>query len=149
MVKTQSSLYEKDFYLWITSTIQSLKEEQFHELDLTNLIIELESMGKREKRELYSLLLVLIEHLLKLYYWKAEKADNYRGWKNTVIEQRKQVEILLRESPSLKSLLPESLPPLYQDAREIFLRKSELPATLIPMEVPFTLKTILDPDYFA
>lgn len=148
MVKTQSSLYEKDFYLWITSTIQSLKEEQFHELDLTNLIIELESMGKREKRELYSLLLVLIEHLLKLYYWEAQKADNYRGWKNTVIEQRKQIEILLRESPSLKSLLPESLPTLYQDAREIFLRKSELSAIIVPVESPFTLKAILDPNYF-
>lgn len=148
MVKTQSSLYEKDFYLWITSTIQSLKEEQFHELDLSNLIIELESMGKREKRELYSLLLVLIEHLLKLYYWEAQKADNYRGWKNTVIEQRKQIEILLRESPSLKSLLPESLPTLYQDAREIFLRKSELSAIIVPVESPFTLKAILDPNYF-
>ena len=147
MVKTQSSLYEKDFYLWITSTIQSLKEEQFHELDLSNLIIELEGMGKREKRELYSCLLVLIEHLLKLYYWETEKADNYRGWKNTVIEQRKQIEILLRESPSFKSLLPESLPTLYQDAREIFLRKSELSAIIVPVESPFTLKTILDADY--
>ncbi len=148
MVKTQSSLYEKDFYLWITSTIKSLEREQFHELDLTHLIIELESMGKREKRELYSRLLVLIENLLKLQYWEAEKADNYRGWKNTVIEQRKQIEILFRESPSLKSLLPESLPTLYQDAREVFLRKSDLPATIVPIESPFTLKTILDPDYF-
>ena len=145
---TQSSLYEKDFYLWIEQTVTSLKKKQFKDLDLDNLIAELESMGKGEKRELISRLLVLIEHLLKLEYWETEKEDNAREWKNTVIEQRKQIEILLRESPSLKSLLPELLLTTYQDAREVFLRKSESPPTTVPVESPLTLTTILDPNYF-
>jgi len=147
-MQLQSSLYEKDFYLWIEHTVTSLKKKQFKNLDLDNLIVELESMGKREKRELISRLLVLIEHLLKLQYWETEKGDNARGWKNTVIEQRKQIEIVLRESPSLKNLLPELLPTTYQDAREVFLRKAELSETTVPVESPFTLRTLLDPDYF-
>jgi hypothetical protein len=148
MVNSQSSLYEKDFYLWLETTVNSLKARQFQEIDLNNLIAELESMGRREKRELYNRLLILIEHLLKLQYWIEEKAYNARGWKNTVIEQRKQIEILLRTSPSLKQVLPEILPTIYEDARDIFLRKSELSETLIPVECPFTLKNTLNPDYF-
>ena len=147
-MQLQSSLYEKDFYLWIEQTVTSLQKKQFQDLDLDNLIAELESMGKREKRELISRLFILIEHLLKLQYWETEKEDNARGWKNTVIEQRKQIEILFRESPSLKQFLPELLPITYQDAREVFLRKSELSETTVPVESPFTLKTILDPNYF-
>lgn len=147
-MQLQSSLYEKDFYLWIEQTVTSLQKKQFQDLDLDNLIAELESMGKREKRELISRLFILIEHLLKLQYWETEKEDNARGWKNTVIEQRKQIEILLRESPSLKQFLPELLPTTYQDAREVFLRKSELSETTVPVESPFTLTTILDPNYF-
>lgn len=65
-----------------------------------------------------------------------------------MIEQRKQIEILLRTSPSLKQLLPEILLTSYEDARDIFLRKSELSETLIAGECPFTLKTTLNPDYF-
>ncbi|PNW51309.1 UNVERIFIED_CONTAM: hypothetical protein BEN50_10770 [Euhalothece sp. KZN 001] len=147
-MQLQSSLYEKDFYLWIEQIVTSLQKKQFQDLDLDNLITELESMGKREKRELISRLFILIEHLLKLQYWETEKEDNARGWKNTVIEQRKQIEILFRESPSLKQFLPELLSTTYQDAREVFLRKSELSETTVPVESPFTLKTILDPNYF-
>lgn len=48
----------------------------------------------------------LIEHLLKMKYWQAEKANNARGWRQTIVEQRRQLEYLLEDSPSLRGLLP-------------------------------------------
>lgn len=41
-----TSLYEQDFYLWLQTTINLLKEGKFSEIDLENLLEELESMGE-------------------------------------------------------------------------------------------------------
>ncbi|MDF5732182.1 MAG: DUF29 domain-containing protein, partial [Rhizonema sp. PD38] len=53
-VFTNSHLYDQDFYLWIEITAKQLKERRFAEVDLANLIEEIESMGRSEKRALES-----------------------------------------------------------------------------------------------
>ncbi|MBV9390199.1 MAG: DUF29 domain-containing protein [Chroococcidiopsidaceae cyanobacterium CP_BM_ER_R8_30] len=73
-----SPLYEQDFYLWLQQIAQLLKVRNFEEVDWDNLIEEIESMGRSEKRELKSRLIVLIEHLLKLMYWEAERENTER-----------------------------------------------------------------------
>jgi len=47
-------LYETDFYGWIQNQTGMLKAGSFAGLDLKNLIEEIESMGRSEKRELES-----------------------------------------------------------------------------------------------
>lgn len=49
-LNSSDNLYEKDFCLWIDATVKKLKNQQFQNIDLPNLIEEIESMGKREKR---------------------------------------------------------------------------------------------------
>jgi septal ring factor EnvC (AmiA/AmiB activator) len=111
------------------------------------LIEEIETMGRSEKRELESRLTVIAEHLLKLTYWLTEKETNAQGWRSTVVEQRRQVQRLLKESPSLRRLIPEIWIDCYQAAREDTVRKYQLAADLFPIESPFTLAEILDYDY--
>jgi len=60
-------IYDRDFHQWLEITANLLKEKKFTELDLVNLIIEIEAMGKNTQRELKNRLVVLIMHLLK---WK-------------------------------------------------------------------------------
>jgi hypothetical protein len=141
------SLYEEDFYLWIQKTARLLKEQCFEEVDLENLIEEIETMGRNEKRELESRLTTMVEHLLKLMYWQAEKDYNMRGWRGTVIEQRRQVQRLLKDSPSLKGLLGEIFLDCYQVARKDTLQKYRLPPEMFPTEPPFTVADVLNPDY--
>ncbi|HBL12656.1 MAG TPA: DUF29 domain-containing protein [Cyanobacteria bacterium UBA11162] len=140
-------LYEQDFYLWIQTTAKLLKEHRFQEVDLENLIEEIESMGRSEKKELKSRLIVLIEHLLKLIYWEAEKAYNARGWRDTIVEQRRQIDFSLEDSPSLRPLLTDLFLDSYQKARSDALRKYQLPADFFPTEPPFTLQDVFNPDY--
>ena len=66
----EKNLYEQDYYIWIEKTIHFLENNQFYDLDLENLIDEISSMGKSEKRSLESYLTRLLEHLLKLVYWQ-------------------------------------------------------------------------------
>ena len=80
----EKNLYEKDYYLWLEKTINLLENNQFSDLDLENLIEEISSIGKSEKRSLESYLTRLLEHLLKLGYWQSELEYNQRGWKNEI-----------------------------------------------------------------
>ena len=45
-----SDLYEQDFYLWIQTTAELLKQKNFTQLDLDNLIEEIQTMGKLSNR---------------------------------------------------------------------------------------------------
>jgi hypothetical protein len=140
-------LYEQDFYLWIQTTAQLLKERRFEEVEWSNLIEEIESMGRSEKKELKSRLIVLIEHLLKLMYWESEKAYNARGWRNTIVEQKTEIELALEDSPSLRPLLNSLFLDCYQKARSNALQKYQLPPDFFPAKPPFTLEDVLNSDY--
>ncbi|MEB3119856.1 MAG: DUF29 domain-containing protein [Snowella sp.] len=70
-------LYEQDFALWIEKTVSQLKAGDFAEIDLENLIEEVESLGRQDKRELENRLKTLLEHALKRRY--VLMPDCYRG----------------------------------------------------------------------
>jgi hypothetical protein len=101
----QSQLYERDFFLWVADTVAKLKARNFDQLDLENLIEEIESLAGRERRELESRLDVLLNDLLKRCY--IPTPENYRGWELTIREQRKQLQRLLKQSPSQRNYLSE------------------------------------------
>ncbi|BAY16618.1 hypothetical protein NIES21_24480 [Anabaenopsis circularis NIES-21] len=145
--ETNKTLYEQDFYLWIQTTVKLLQEGKLEQLDIANLIEEIDSMGRSEKKELKNRLIILIEHLLKLQYWIEEKECNARGWPNTIVEQRRQIIYLLEDSPSLKSVLDNVFLDCYTDARNDTIRKYRLPSELFPQESPFSVAQILDADF--
>lgn len=146
-ISESSKLYDRDFYLWTQTTAKLLKEKQLDMVDFDNLIEEIESMGKSERKELKSRLTVLIEHLLKIKFWQSEKANNARGWRQTIVEQRRQIEYLLSDSPSLKGLLAEIWFECYVNARKDIIKKYELDAEIFPTEPAFSLEDILNEDY--
>lgn len=139
-----AKLYEQDFCLWLDTTAQLLKEGRFAQIDIDNLIEEIESMARSERRELKNRLRVLLEHLLKLNYWQQEKEYNQRGWTDTIIEQRRQIEKLIEDSPSLKSLLLELFSQCYNEARKDTIAKTGLSPNTFPPESPFSLEDVLE-----
>ncbi|MBE9110794.1 DUF29 domain-containing protein [Nodosilinea sp. LEGE 07298] len=141
------SLYDQDFYRWIQHTVQALKNRALDQVDWENLIEEIDSMGRSEKKELKSRLLVILEHLLKLMFWESEKAQNSRGWRNTVIEQRGQLELLLDDSPSLRPMVQEFFLDSYARARTQVLQKSDLPSDRVPALPPFSVDDALNTDF--
>ena len=63
--------YEQDFYGWTQEQARLLREGRFAELDVANVIEEIETLGRSERRELVSRLRVLLLHLLK---WQHQPA---------------------------------------------------------------------------
>ena len=146
-IDTNKTLYEQDFYLWIQTTLAILRERKLEQLDIENLIEEIDSMGRSEKKELKTRLVVLIEHLLKLQYWTEEKDYNARVWRNTVVEQRRQIAYTLADSPSLKGILNDVFLDCYTDARNDTINKYQLPSTLFPEQPSFSLIQLLNADF--
>ena len=101
-----AAIYEHDFYAWLTSNAQLLREQRIADVDIDHIAEELESMGKSEKRALLSRFTVLLAHLLK---WQFQPAKRSRSWKNTILTQRIDIHELLEESPSLRHDLAEKL----------------------------------------
>jgi hypothetical protein len=141
---TNSNLYNEDFYLWIETTAKQLKNGNFSEIDLANLIEEIESMGRSEKRALKSNLLVLLMHLLK-YKYQPKKCSN--SWLSTIFEHRRRLKEELTESPSLKNYFLEIFNECYQDARKQASLETGLSLDTFPMDSPFTIDESLNQDY--
>lgn len=100
-----SKLYSRDFVIWCEETVAQLKARRLEQLDLEHLIEEIEGLAGRDRRELQSRLIVLLAHLLKRIYVRS--SHDYRGWENTIREQRQELELLLKQSPSLRNYLAE------------------------------------------
>jgi Domain of unknown function DUF29 len=138
------SLYEIDEHLWLEKTVQLLKEKRFNDLDLENLIEELDSLGKRDKAKVASLLEQIIRHLLLCQYWEEEK-DCINHWEAEIINFRSQIQRLL--TTNLKHHLENELPLIYQSAIR-FIRKKTNNIVNFPDTCPYSLEQILDNDYF-
>ena len=135
-----STLYDIDFNLWIEQTINQLKNGNLKDLDIKNLVEEIESMGRSDKREIYSCLKVLLIHLLK---WKYQPSKKTSSWIATINEQRTQINLILKDSPSLKPYLRDNWQDCYQDARIDAATETFLSLETFPWECPFTPEQIL------
>jgi hypothetical protein len=129
----QTSLYEQDFVAWCEDTVAKLKAQKFSELDLENLIEEIDSLARSDKRQLQNRLDVLLNHLLKRCY--VPTPENYRGWEVTIREQRKQLQRLLKDSPSLRSYWQEVFEQIWQTA--LADACEDYPQVEFPAECPF------------
>src|ERR671932_1205242 len=110
MSKT-SELYETDFYGWTIEQAKFLKEGVWDCLDISNLVEEIESLGKQQRQELRNRLGILLGHLLK---WEFQPSHRSKSWLATIREQRRQALQFLKESPSLQPYLQEAIEDAYE-----------------------------------
>lgn len=143
---SQETLYHQDYYQWLIHTAELLKEKKFTQLDLENLIEEIESLGKSEKRAISSNLIIVLLHLLK---WRYQPEKRSNSWKSSIREHRRRIQALLTDSPSLKNYLPETLADCYLAAKKQASDETGLSVVAFPEECPFSLAESLDEDFLA
>ena len=137
--------YDKDFYAWIQEQTALLRAGKLSELDTANLVEEIESMGKKERRELLSRIALLLAHLLK---WKYQPSHSGTSWRLTIAEQRREIPKVLKDSPSLKRLIPEFLEEAYADARMMARDETGLPLAMFPEVCPWSFDEAMTVDYY-
>jgi Domain of unknown function DUF29 len=140
---SQSELYETDYYLWIQETIEKLRHQNYSQVDWTNLLDEIEDMGKRERLSLESNLVVVLLHLLK---WKHQPQNRSGSWKGSIREHRRRILKAIKISPSLKAYPSEILAECYEEAVLQASDETGLPIEAFPRECPDSIDQILEAD---
>ncbi|MBV9248866.1 MAG: DUF29 domain-containing protein [Acetobacteraceae bacterium] len=111
------SVYERDFCAWAGAQAAALRAARdavagsgvsaLDALDWDNLAEEIEALAQRDRRELASLIALVVEHLTKLTYSPASSPRV--GWLETIGRARGEIEDLLGASPSLRREVPQIL----------------------------------------
>ncbi len=140
-----ANLYEQDFHAWTQEQAAKLKAGRLAELDIDHLTEELESMGATERREVISRLAVLLTHLLK---WQFQPSRRGNSWRLTIEIQRREVEQVLRQNPSLRPRLSEFFPDAYQTAVLKAAKETGYEKRQFPTEPSFTVHQALDAEFW-
>jgi BMFP domain-containing protein YqiC len=118
------SLYDDDFLAWSKQQAEALRAEMRNgsnqSLDFGNLAEEIEDLGKSVRRELQSQIRRVIRHLLKLKYSPAKEPR--RGWAESVVDARAEIEDLLEASPSFRTELDHDIERQMQRGIDLALR---------------------------
>jgi hypothetical protein len=143
--KASASSYDQDFAAWAQDQAHFLKTRSAAGLDWHNLAEEIGSLGKSQRQEIRSRLLILLLPLLK---WPYQPDERSNSWRASVLEQRQRIADLLDESPSLKSFPAAVIDREYRLARLKAAGESGLPLSLFPVETPYSISDVLSETFF-
>ena len=121
--------YDNDYYGWIQEQAHLLKTGLYSKLDMENLVDEILSLGRSEKRRLKAHLTDLILHMLKKKY---QPEFEVRSWNMSIKLGREQVEELLAENLSLKPHVESIISSAYERARDFAIIQSEVDEVIFP-----------------
>jgi len=136
--------YEVDFYAWANEQAALLRAGRFGALDFENIAEELESLGKSQKKELISRLVVLLTHLLK---WRFQPRRRSGSWDATIKVQRRDLRRHMKDNPSLRAVLDEAIEESYGDAVILAGSETGLPDATFPATCPWSWDQIMDEEF--
>ena len=140
-----SPLHDLDFYAWTQQQVNLLKSGNLVDVDVKHLIEEIESMGASERRELINRLAVLLAHLLK---WHYQPSFRGRSWQLTIKEQRRQLQRLLKDNPSMHARLEEFIADAYVDSVLLVAKETGLEESAFPSQCPYAQDDLLNLEFY-
>ena len=137
-------LYDTDYYLWLQQIAKSLASRNLDALDWDNLLEEIESLDRREKKAIKSNLRIVILHLLK---WNYQVNKRSQSCIYSIAEHRQRLYDDFETSPSLKRYCQEIFLQVYQEGRKLAAKETRLSLNHFPETCPFLLENILDENW--
>jgi len=134
------ALYEADEHAWIARQIEALRSGRLAELDRANLVEYLTDMTIRDRRELESRFVVLLQHLLKVL----KQPDRLsRSWRLTILVQQREIRGILKGIPSLAAQAETFLNEAFADAVRAAAAETGIPVREFPKSSPWTVQEAL------
>jgi hypothetical protein len=134
-----AELYEQDETAWLEQMAALAAGRRFAEMDCPHLSEYLTDMAKRDRREVYSRLVVLMAHLLK---WEHQPDRQCGSWRGTIREQRRELRLLL-DSRTLRNHAEAVLADAYADARGQAADEAEVGVEMFPEACGWGLDELL------
>jgi hypothetical protein len=130
-----AALYEVDETAWLEATADLIRNGRLTEVELYTLAEYLTEMAKRDRREVFSRLVVLLSHLLK---WEYQPGHRSGLWRGNILEQQRELRQLL-ESGTLRNHATAVFADAYADARKQAAAETGLARTAFPEECGWDL----------
>jgi hypothetical protein len=134
-----ADLYAADETAWLDQTAELLRSGRLDQLDPKTLAEYLTDMAKRDRREVFSRLVVLLAHLLK---WEYQPDRRTGSWQATILEQQRELRQLL-ESGTLHNHALAVFADAYADARKQAAAETGAARGSFPEECPWRLDAAL------
>ena len=134
-----ADLYVADETAWLDQTAELVRSGRFDQLDPETLAEYLTDMAKRDRREVFSRLVVLLAHLLK---WEYQPDRRTGSWQATVLEQQRELRQLM-ESGTLHNHALAVFADAYADARKQAAAETGAARGSFPEECPWSLDAAL------
>lgn len=135
-----AALFETDETAWLEVMAQLAADRRVEEIDYPNLGEFLTDIARRDRREVYSRLVLLLSHLLK---WQHQPEQRTNSWRVTIRTQRRDLGMLL-ESETLRNHASVILARVYEDSREDAGLETGLPAETFPAECPWAVAELIE-----
>ena len=96
-----ASLYRRDPYAWANRQAEALRRRELEAADWDNVIEEIESVGRAEKRPWVTNCAKAIERMLLVEHWSAPSASDLEGWEDEILAFRRLMASTIDDNPSL------------------------------------------------
>ena len=126
---------EVDETAWLEATADLIRHGHFDEVERDALAEFLTDMAKRDRREVFSRLVVLLTHLLK---WEYQPDRRSGWWAGTILEQQRELRQLL-ESGTLRNHAAAVFADAYAEARKQAAAETGLARATFPEECGWDL----------
>ncbi len=140
-----TSSYDTDVVAWADEQAALLRAGRLSDIDIVHIAEEIEDVGRSERRELASRMVVLLAHLLK---WQFQPGRRGSSGQRTIKEQRRAIAAHLRDVPSLKGALanPNWWESMWADATARAIDETGLDS--FPEDCPWSIDQVLSADYY-
>lgn len=138
-----SALYETDFAEWAETQSGALRRREARELDWDNLAEEIEALARNDKRAIRSHLTNLLKHLIK---WKIQPGKRTDSWVQSIVNAREELDLIIEDSPSLRSYPSLMFERCYDRAFKMALRETGIDVD--PEPTRWTIGQTLSADFF-
>lgn len=133
--------HDADFYEWANGQAALLRAGRLGETDIGHIAEEIESMGRSEKRVLFSRLEVLLVHLLKGLVQPDLRSTSRRL---PIKDERNRLRFHLEDNPSLGPMLEAAYGQAYRRAVRSAQRETGLAASAFPAVNPWSAAEAMD-----
>lgn len=120
--RKSAELYHSDPYAWSVEQSEALRKRDFAAVDWENVIEEIESVGRTEKRIWTSKCANAITHLLKIEHARLATPAEVEGCEDEVQRFRGQMVAVIVDNPRLQNLYPEMFRAAWHQGRSKAVR---------------------------
>ncbi len=138
-------LYQADYNAWCILHIQLMQNKDYKNMDWDHLTEEMINMVGNNEGELISRMMQLYIHILK---WIYQPEKRTRSWKNSIQNQRIDIDEVIERNPSLQSCMFMCSVKAYKHARKKAAIETGIDKKGFPEQMPFFMEDALKEEWF-